>query len=394
MAGRGVDIVLGGNPVDKEEQKRVKELGGLHVIGTERHESRRIDNQLRGRSGRQGDPGSSQFYVSAEDDLMRIFGGDRMKSLMSRLRLPEDQPIQNSMISNSLESAQKKVEGNNFDMRKHLVEYDDVINKHRETIYKRRKEILYIYEKAEDKDKLSERILKMVNDEINILVDFHTSSELQKDWNIKEIAETMATMYKVDSDLAERLQEMLKDKSKDEGRKEIIKYLETKAEKIFQEMKSSFKQLDLNFAEVEKGILIRSIDNLWIEHLETIAYLRQGIGLRGYGQRDPLVEYKKEAFRLFSELQDLIRKQVVYSIYKTASAMEGNALNMFKSPSLAERAKNFQAPAKVMSEKNSLNTSQLNVVKTKVKDESGKTVGRNDPCPCGSGKKYKKCCGK
>ncbi len=226
MAGRGVDIVLGGNPVDKEEQKRVKELGGLHVIGTERHESRRIDNQLRGRSGRQGDPGSSQFYVSAEDDLMRIFGGDRMKSLMSRLRLPEDQPIQNSMISNSLESAQKKVEGNNFDMRKHLVEYDDVINKHRETIYKRRKEILYIYEKAEDKDKLSERILKMVNDEINILVDFHTSSELQKDWNIKEIAETMATMYKVDSDLAERLQEMLKDKSKDEGRKEIIKYLE------------------------------------------------------------------------------------------------------------------------------------------------------------------------
>ncbi|MFP4515026.1 MAG: preprotein translocase subunit SecA [Parcubacteria group bacterium] len=394
MAGRGVDIVLGGNPVDKEEQKTVKELGGLHVIGTERHESRRIDNQLRGRSGRQGDPGSSQFYVSAEDDLMRIFGGERMKSLMSRLKLPEDQPIQNSMISNSLESAQKKVEGNNFDMRKHLVEYDDVINKHRETIYKRRKEILYIYEKAEDKDKLSERILNMVNDEISILVDFHTSAELQKDWNIKEITETIATMYKVESGLEEKLQSMLKGKSKDEGREEIKKYLQTKAEKIYQEMKSSFKELNLNFAEVEKGILIRSIDNLWIEHLETIAYLRQGIGLRGYGQRDPLVEYKKEAFRLFNELQDLIRKQVVYSIYKTVSAMEGDALSMFKSPSLVDRARNFQAPAKVMSEKSNTNTNQVNVVKSKAKTESGETVGRNDPCPCGSGKKYKKCCGR
>jgi preprotein translocase subunit SecA len=394
MAGRGVDIVLGGNPVDKEEQERAKELGGLHVIGTERHEARRIDNQLRGRSGRQGDSGSTQFYVSSEDDLMRIFGGEKMKSLMSRLKLPEDQPIQNSMISKSLESAQKKVEGNNFDMRKHLVEYDDVINRHRETIYKRRKEILYIYERSEDKDKLSERILNLTNEEIAIVLNFHTSSELQKDWNIKEIAETIATMYKVESGLEQKLQAMLKDKSKDEGREEIKKYLQTKAETKYQEMKNSFKELNLNFAEVEKGILIRSIDYLWIEHLETIAYLRQGIGLRGYGQRDPLVEYKKEAFRLFNELQDLIRKQVVYSIYKTVSAMEGDALNMFKSSTLADRAKNFQAPAKVMSEKNSSNTSQVNAVKSKVKDESGKTVGRNDPCPCGSGKKYKKCCGR
>ena len=393
MAGRGVDIVLGGNPADKEEQKRVKELGGLHVIGTERHEARRIDNQLRGRSGRQGDPGSSQFYVSAEDDLMRIFGGERMKSLMSRLRLPEDQPIQNSMISNSLESAQKKVEGNNFDMRKHLVEYDDVINHHRETIYKRRKEILYIYEKSENKDELSERILKMVNEEIANLVNFHTSAELQKDWNIKEIAETIVTMYKVEGGLEGRLEEMLKDKSKDEAREEIKKYLQAKAEKEYQHLKDSFNDLNLSFAEIEKGILIRSIDNLWIEHLETINYLRQGIGLRGYGQRDPLVEYKKEAFRLFKELQDLIRKQVVYSIYKTASAIEENNTSLFTGSSLADRAKNFQAPAKVMSEKNT-NNNQLNVVKTKAKDESGKTVGRNDPCPCGSGKKYKKCCGR
>jgi preprotein translocase subunit SecA len=227
-----------------------------------------------------------------------------------------------------------------------------------------------------------------------MLVDFHTSAEIQKDWNIKEIAETIATMYKVEGRLEGRLEEMLKDKSKDESREEIKKYLQTKAEKVYQEMKSSFQELNLNFAEVEKGILIRSIDNLWIEHLETIAYLRQGIGLRGYGQRDPLVEYKKEAFRLFNELQDLIRKQVVYSIFKTASAMEGNALNMFKSPSLADRARNFQAPAKVMSEKSGNNTNQVNAVKSKPKTESGETVGRNDPCPCGSGKKYKKCCGR
>ncbi len=394
MAGRGVDIVLGGSPSTEKEQTELKALGGLHVIGTERHEARRIDNQLRGRAGRQGDSGSSQFYVSAEDDLLRIFGGDRMKSLMSRLRLPESTPIQNSLVSRSLESAQKKVEGNNFDMRKHLVEYDDVINKHRETIYKRRREILKSYESSEDKqDILTERILNLVSQEIEDVVLFHTASENLKDWNLQEIYEVSRTIFSAPTDLLLELEDIRKDNSqkKEEMRQMILDKLKNLAKDSYLSLKNNFKSLNVNFAEVEKGILIRSIDNLWIEHLETISYLRQGIGLRGYGQRDPLVEYKREAFRLFKELENLIQKQVVYSIYKTAVAIEAQSQEFFTAPSLADRAKNYQAPAKTMTESND---SGFHIALAKAKNDLGEKIGRNDPCPCGSGKKYKKCCGK
>jgi len=394
MAGRGVDIVLGGSPSTEKEQTELKALGGLHVIGTERHEARRIDNQLRGRAGRQGDSGSSQFYVSAEDDLLRIFGGDRMKSLMSRLRLPESTPIQNSLVSRSLESAQKKVEGNNFDMRKHLVEYDDVINKHRETIYKRRREILKSYESSEDKqDILTERILNLVSQEIEDVVLFHTASENLKDWNLQEIYEVSRTIFSAPTDLLLELEDIRKDNSqkKEEMRQMILDKLKNLAKDSYLSLKNNFKSLNVNFAEVEKGILIRSIDNLWIEHLETISYLRQGIGLRGYGQRDPLVEYKREAFRLFKELENLIQKQVVYSIYKTAVAIEAQSQEFFTAPSLADRAKNYQAPAKTMTESND---SGFHIAPAKPKNDLGEKIGRNDPCPCGSGKKYKKCCGK
>ncbi|MCF7820253.1 MAG: preprotein translocase subunit SecA [Candidatus Pacebacteria bacterium] len=394
MAGRGVDIVLGGPDSDKQAQEEIKALGGLHVIGTERHEARRIDNQLRGRSGRQGDPGSSQFYVSAEDDLLRIFGGDRMKMLMSRLRLPEATPIQNSLVSKSLESAQKKVEGNNFDMRKHLVEYDDVINKHRETIYKRRREILESYESSEHKQEvLTERILTLVFREVEDTVSFHTISENLKDWNLQEVYETTKTIFSVSETLLSDLEKLKNDstKKKEDLRRAIIEKIQDLAKASYLSLKNSFQEININFAEVEKGILIRSIDNLWVEHLETINYLRQGIGLRGYGQRDPLVEYKKEAFRLFQELENLIQKQVVYSIYKTAVAIQTQSQQFFSAPSLADRAKNFQAPAKTM-ENNSVGG--FKVASAKVKNEEGEKVGRNDPCPCGSGKKYKKCCGK
>ena len=397
MAGRGVDIILGGNPPEKEEQTKVKEIGGLHVIGTERHESRRIDNQLRGRAGRQGDPGSSQFYISAEDDLMRIFGGDRLKAMMQTVKLPEDMPIQNKMVSNSIESAQKRVEGNNFDLRKHVVEYDDVINKHREAIYKKRREVLDVYNKQkEGKEvdrKLADIILETVEAEIIQTVSFHTSSENKADWNIKEINEVIKTIFNLEiKEQDDILAFVNKEGEKEEIRDELKNYLISLAHNKYDKMREGFSGLDINFIEIEKGILIRSIDNLWIEHLETIDYLRRGIGLRGYGQRDPLVEYKKEAYRLYHELLDLIQKQVAYSIFKT-----GDVTN-FIAPSIIERAKKFSAPLKEMARRaeggEHNNTGTIDMVRDKVKDEGGNKVGRNDPCPCGSGKKFKQCCGK
>jgi preprotein translocase subunit SecA len=394
MAGRGVDIILGGNPSSAEEQEKIKALGGLHVIGTERHESRRIDNQLRGRAGRQGDSGSSQFYVSTDDDLMRIFGGDRMKNLMSTLRVPEDMPIQNSLISKSIESAQKKVEGNNFDIRKHLVEYDDVINKHREAIYRKRREILEVAEgkKVDESDSLalpvslSEIALGMIADEINYLVNFHTAGENKSEWNLQEIQESMRAIIS-GADVKDKIAVMT-------DRIEIAKYLVDYAREKYTEMSDAFKAAELNFKDVEKGILIRSIDTLWIEHLESIDYLRRGIGLRGYGQHDPLVEYKKEAYMLFQGLTGAIQKQVVYSIFKTGEALDGfsaQALEMLANTS-ETKAVNFSAPAKTMVEQNSHENRDL--VTEKAKNDEGEKVGRNDACPCGSGKKYKKCCGK
>ena len=421
MAGRGVDIILGGNPPEKAEQEAVRALGGLHVIGTERHESRRIDNQLRGRAGRQGDPGSSRFFVSTEDDLMRIFGGDRMKNLMTTLRVPADMPIENKIISNSIENAQKKVEGNNFDTRKHLVEYDDVINKHRNSIYRKRREIIELSEQAQQEgdseidgriedaeleknsqknhdslrpESLSAIILEMIISEISTVVNFHTASEITGDWNVKEIAEVMVTIWKEDLDLGEALEaEARKGIRPEEKRRFLIDFLIQRAEKHYLKMTDIFEKANMNFKDVEKGILIRSIDQLWVDHLEMIDYLRRGIGLRGYGQRDPLVEYKKEAYRLFQELNDLIKKQVVYSIFKTGDALVSSARDISLFAKKPEEKLQFSGAQKEMHRQaESRNTFDL--VKEKVKDESGKVIGRNDLCPCGSGKKFKKCCGK
>jgi len=399
MAGRGVDIILGGNPPVKDEQEKVKQLGGLHVVGTERHESRRIDNQLRGRAGRQGDPGSSQFYVSAEDDLMRIFGGDRMKNLMKTLNVPADVPIENKMITRSIESAQKKVEGNNFDIRKHLVEYDDVINKHRTSIYRKRREILEISEGAQGEE-IKERtlqaiILEMVEDEIMAVVNFHTASEQVSEWNIKEIYETVRTIWTADEGAKDKLEGLIKEnKSKDVLRQEIIDYLKQLALDKYTDINDRFTKTNLKFSDIEKGILIRSIDEMWVEHLETIDYLRRGIGLRGYGQRDPLVEYKKEAYRMFQELQGLINRQVVYSIYKTGDALVMAAsqdVKMFGSQE--EQKLNFSGAQKEM-QRQAEARNIVDLVHEKVKNEEGEKIGRNDPCYCGSGKKFKKCHGK
>ncbi|MBU1778113.1 preprotein translocase subunit SecA [Patescibacteria group bacterium] len=417
MAGRGVDIVLGDKSDIRHPTSDIRELGGLHVIGTERHESRRIDNQLRGRAGRQGDPGSSQFFVSTEDDLMRIFGGDKIKSLMTTLRVPEDMPIENKMISRSIESAQKKVEGNNFDIRKHLVDYDDVINKHRDAIYRRRQEILVKMQNAKCKmqnakvDYLSSIILEMIENEIEQVVSFHTAQDEIKDWNLKEIYQTVSTIFLVEEKLKDKLINLTGDGGKLEKaniRTTIIDYLVDLAKNNYQEIKEHFDQAKLNWQDIEKGILIRSIDTLWIEHLDAMNHMRQGIGLRGYGQRDPLVEYKKEAFQLYNELNNLIQKQVVYSIFKVGEIYKLSEHN-FKAPNLIDQAKQFNNPAKILENNTSSfsgfqptqtdkasSTFQTgyNIARDKIKNNTGDKIGRNDPCPCKSGKKFKKCCGR
>ncbi len=478
MAGRGVDIVLGGTEPSfapqsgatagktlqeseehkkwREDHERVLSLGGLHVIGTERHEARRIDNQLRGRAGRQGDQGSSQFYVSTEDDLMRIFGGDRMKRLMISLRVPEDMPIENKVISKSIESAQRKVEGNNFDIRKHLVEYDDVINKHREAIYRKRREILEVAEDAQiandelritnnetsDKDdsfeiknsklgiegkedeenpkpSLSGIILGYVENEIERVVVFHTAPEMIKDWNLEEIREVMSTIFPVAGGLKDEIESFTRGENhrldKAKARTAIIEYLTASARGAYGNMAEKLRGAGVDWPRIEKAVLIRSIDTLWVEHLEAMASVRQGIGLRGYGQRDPLVEYKKEAYRLFTDLNGLIQKEVVYSIFKVG-AVQAGGLKEFSAPTLADRAREFKAPAKTMDaasgsfsgfrqpsagsasgtapNSGKAPSDRQDTVRQKVKDADGRKVGRNDPCPCGSGKKYKKCCGK
>ncbi|MCX6800161.1 MAG: preprotein translocase subunit SecA, partial [Candidatus Falkowbacteria bacterium] len=353
MAGRGVDIMLGGQEPDKNSAEyeawkikhdEVIRLGGLHVIGTERHEARRIDNQLRGRAGRQGDPGSSQFFISTDDNLMRIFGGDRMKNIMKTLKLPEDMPIENKLISKSIESAQKKVEGNNFDIRKHLVEYDDVINKHRASIYNKRRDILKASQnnQTEEVSLLSNTVMDMVVNEITKVVNFHTTDYLMDNWNILEISEVCNSIFQTQDNFREELNIIINNniKSTDLARKDILDYAIHAAREKYNYILSRSKELNLNWMQIEKGMLIRSIDTTWVEHLSTMSRLRQGIGLRGYGQRDPLVEYKKEAYRLFQELNDYIQKEVVYNIYKITDVAA------FKAPNLIDLAAEYSAPAK------------------------------------------------
>ena len=422
MAGRGVDIVLGGPMPEKNhpdyeawvtKHNEVKKLGGLHVIGTERHESRRIDNQLRGRAGRQGDPGSSIFFISTDDDLMRIFGGDRMKSIMKTLKMPEDLPIENKIISKSIESAQKKVEGNNFDTRKHLVEYDDVINKHRESTYEKRLNILKIADSLQDQTKennpensteqkqtLSATILEMIENELTAIVNFHTSDELIDNWNLVEISEICNTIFKTPENFRDEMNIIISNNTKDKevARTKLLQYCNNLATDKYNKILDAAKQASINWLQIEKGILLRVIDSTWIDHLSTMSNLRQGIGLLGYGQRDPLVEYKKEAYKLFQEFNNIIQREVVYNIYKISE------MQQFQAPDIINMATQFSAPAKTSSEQSTEQptkqqeqqselTIQKETPKEKPKNPNGEKVGRNEPCPCGSDKKFKKCCG-
>ncbi len=389
MAGRGVDIKLGGSPYDETKFQEIVSLGGLHVIGTERHESRRIDNQLRGRSGRQGDAGSSQFYVSMDDELLRIFGSERMKGVMNALGLPEDVPIENSMISKSIESAQKKVEGHNFDIRKHLVEYDDVINKQREYIYRLRQQI--IDQGAEAKpgttSPLTEMMMDFLREELESLVTFHATGP-KSNWNLKELVETVNNLYSLSSEekteieaatSSEQLVEILVRLAQD-------KYVRVKD---YVEKHLGPQMTDRNaLTEIEKSIILRTMDNYWVEHLDTIQLLRSGIGLQGYGQRDPLVEYKRESRRLFDNLLTAIRQQVVFSIYKISIGQQPSLDLSAPKVQLQEQKSDIRAfSGEEKAEKKS-------IVIPKPKDAEGHKIGRNDPCYCGSGKKFKQCHGK
>ncbi len=372
MAGRGTDIKLG---------EGVAEIGGLHVIGTERHESRRIDNQLRGRSGRQGDAGSTQFFVSMEDDLMRIFGSDRMKSMMEKLGLSEDQAIENKVISRSLESAQKKVEGNNFDIRKHLVEFDDVLNKQREVIYGKRRELLDIWSLEKKRlagedvkgETLKARIEDLINAEIEQVVAAHTLGEKEQRWDIKEIVETMQTLMPVPNDLADKIEEARSKggnpKQDAAARDAVIGLLIDTAKKTYEAREQELTVEVMR--RVEIGVYLMTIDTLWVDHLDTMEALRESVRLRSYGQHDPLVEYKKDGFGLFERLLDNIQNGIVYRIFKSNIATQQAA------PTAGAEKLQSQGEGAVSSRPQ----------KTK------KEPGRNDPCYCGSGKKYKKCHG-
>ncbi len=347
MAGRGVDIILGGEkPLQSDSKTTVKEweknhqkvleLGGLHVIGTERHESRRIDNQLRGRSGRQGDPGSSQFYVSMEDDLMRVFGGDKLKNMMNLLKIPDNMPIQNKMISKSIEGAQKRVEGHNFDTRKQLVEYDDVMNKHRETIYEKRQHIL-------EAENLKEEITSIV---VNYFKNVADNDEELKNYYNNSIGEQYLPKDYIKNNIEDNIKYAYDVKTKEWGE---------------------------NASSVEKVVYLKTIDNLWVEHLTVMDELRDSVGLVGYGQRDPLSEYKQQAFKKFNDLLNAINDLTASTIFKIT---------------LQPQTTINSTPNQKMSYKSSKKED------ASLKSSGSKKVGRNDPCPCGSGKKYKKCCGK
>ena len=375
MAGRGTDIKLG---------EGVKEVGGLFILGTERHEARRIDNQLRGRAGRQGDPGVSRFFVSLEDELMRRFGGDRLGGLMERLGLPEDQPIENKMISKSIESAQGKIEGYNFDIRKHVLDYDDVMNKQREVIYKRRRELL-------EKNDIRNDILEILSDEVDAIVSAHTSIEDEDQWNVEEIAEEVNSIVgSADDGLHKKLLDIKRSRdfaNSSDKRNKLSSYL-------FELLKEKYIEKENEFSpgimrQIEKAVYLRTIDNFWMEHLEQLDYLRGSIGLRGYGQRDPLIEYKKEAFILFQNLLGTINHTVSTAIFKIQTVMPMSYRSM-RDQNLqykgGETKQQFENGQKAESNNQSPEMSKPIVNKNE--------VGRNDPCPCGSGKKYKKCCGR
>lgn len=381
MAGRGTDIILGGNPegitreflkdkkdyteddwkqayskaedICNKEREAVVSAGGLHILGTERHEARRIDNQLRGRSGRQGDPGSSRFYLSLEDDLMRIFGSDRISGLMGKLGMDEDMPIENRMVSKAIENAQKRVEAHNFDIRKHLLEYDDVMNKQRLEIYSFRKEIL-------QGENLKDRIFSMIDEVIDEMLFIYCPQEKHmEEWDIKGLKDSVYGIFSMVPNITPMDLDLLKGT--------LISEVKNTYEKKESEIGSDIIRY------LERVVMLQVIDAQWKDHLLGMDHLKEGIGLRGYGQRDPLVEYKKEAFDIFADMTSRISNEVLGRLFKIQVQKE----ETIRKEPVRQARLNYNR-----GEGSSPQTVRRS-----------KKVGRNEPCPCGSGKKFKKCCG-
>lgn len=388
MAGRGVDIVLGGDtPKNKDglpeegtaaakawekAHKEVLSLGGLYVIGTERHESRRIDNQLRGRSGRQGDPGASRFFVALDDDIMRLFGGDRIAGIMTRFNMPEDVPLEHALVSKSIENAQVKVEGFNFDTRKHLVEYDDVLNKQREIIYKLRRSVLE--KSAASDESLKEELKKRLHNTISAMVSTTLLQGEDEPFVINEkIIEDFNTIIPFDEASKKQLVTQLEQRHTDE---EKIEFLTNISDDLYNKREEQISSSVMR--QVERIVMLSVVDNLWMNHLDAIDNLRQGIGLRGYAQKDPLVEYKNEGFKMFESLMWSIDDEIVHRIFKV-QIQAGEA-----GPQQHVHAVTNRPAGEVSENKN-------NNKKTSATGVSSSKLGRNDPCWCGSGKKFKKC---
>jgi preprotein translocase subunit SecA len=354
MAGRGVDIILGGKPQGREPQEwqeehnKVVEFNGLHVIGTERHEARRIDNQLRGRAGRQGDPGSSRFYVSLDDDIMRRFGGDQIKRVMDWAKFDEDTPIEHSLITKAIQNTQVKVEAYHFDVRKHLLDYDDVLNKHREMIYAQREQLL----SGAD---LKSNIQEMITEEIEHIFDTYLGNGKERD--LDGLVAAMNAIVPLPPSLnAQALSQMGEEEIEDK----LLEYASSRYDERERELSPE------NMRILERLVMLRSIDSRWIEHLTAMEDLRHGIGLEAMGQRDPLVAYKKIAHDMFQDLQDSMQHGIVHTIYHVGIVKQ-------QAPVREQAPAGGKVPAAVAGKKK---------------------VGRNDPCPCGSGKKYKNCCGR
>jgi preprotein translocase subunit SecA len=389
MAGRGTDILLGGNPefmaaagagrddatdayraslagmreMCEDEKKKVIALGGLHITGTERHESRRIDNQLRGRAGRQGDPGSSRFYLSLEDDLLRIFGADRIASVMDRIGMEEDVPIEHGLVTRAIENAQKKVEAHNFDIRKHLLEYDDVMNQQREVVYGYRRQIL-------SKSGLREMVKEFSRELVDGMVEAHIEEKSRPgDWDLKTLDNALLKQFGLHA--ADAAPEA-------SGREALAESIAGRLWRAYEEKAATVGE-DA-FAHFEKVIMLHTLDTLWKDHLLTMDHLKGGIGLRGYGQKNPLQEYKKEGFDLFVDMMGRLKSEVAERLYKVQIRKEEEARAEPPAPK-PQRMRLSRGEAEETADKETPSARQA------------PKVGRNDPCPCGSGKKYKRCCG-
>ena len=353
MAGRGTDIVLG---------KGVTELGGLHILGTERHESRRIDNQLRGRSGRQGDPGSSRFYLALEDDLLRIFGGERISSIMEKLGMEEGQPIEHNMISRAIENAQSKVEGHNFEIRKQLLEYDDVMNQQREVIYRQRREAL---QGQDIKESIEEMIWEKAEEIAGAVVN---ESIPPDEWDLKPMTDAVFKQFNFRMSIKGDMLNTLNH--------------ESLSQLIFDSVMALYNQKEAaigvkDFRQLERIVMLQTVDTLWKDHLLSMDHLKEGIGLRGYAQQNPLIVYKKEGFEMFQDMISRIKEETLAVLFRIQIS-EPEVIEDLRKP----KEQNF-----VLSHGD-------DAPKKQPQKRSDKKIGRNAPCPCGSGKKHKKCCGR